>query len=296
VIGEDVMREEAVELAVPQRRAAGARVRMRPATLAAYLVLGLLTFIYVVPLGFVLFVSLMSSRQFALNAASIPDPVMWSNYPTAWVKGTFSTYFVNSLLYTFSIVTVTLIISTLAAFPIARGHLRGTNVFYLVFLSGILLPAGIIPQFFILQQLGLFNTQIGYILLWCSRVALPIFILTGFIKTIPTELDDAAAIDGCPYIRYVFQIIAPLLKPALSVVALILAIRVWNDIIGPVIFLPSRDIKPISAGLLQFFAENAADWTLIAAAILITASPLVLLYIFAQRYIIAGVTGGAIKG
>jgi raffinose/stachyose/melibiose transport system permease protein len=133
-------------------------------------------------------------------------------------------------------------------------------------------------------------------LLWCSRVALPIFILTGFIKTIPTELDDAAAIDGCPYIRYVFQIIAPLLKPALSVVALILAIRVWNDIIGPVIFLPSRDIKPISAGLLQFFAENAADWTLIAAAILITASPLVLLYIFAQRYIIAGVTGGAIKG
>ncbi len=93
-----------------------------------------------------------------------------------------------------------------------------------------------------------------------------------------------------------FQIIVPLLKPALSVVGLILAIRVWNDIIGPVIFLPSKDIKPISAGLFQFFTENAADWTLIAAAILITASPLVLVYVFAQRYIIAGVTGGALKG
>jgi raffinose/stachyose/melibiose transport system permease protein len=291
-----VIRQDTVDLAVPKGRAAGVRFRLRPGTVGAYVILLLLALIYLIPLFFVFFVSLMSTRQFATNAASFPNPVMWSNYPTAWVKGTFNTYFLNSVIYTCAIVAGTLTISTLAAFPIARGHLRGSNVFYILFLSGILLPAGIIPQFFILQQLGLYNTQIGYILLWCSRVALPIFILTGFIKTIPTELDDAAAIDGCPYVRYVFQIIVPLLKPALSVVGLILAIRVWNDIIGPVIFLPSRDIKPISAGLLQFFAENAADWTLIAAAILITASPLVLLFLFAQRYIIAGVTGGAIKG
>ena len=79
-------------------------------------------------------------------------------------------------------------------------------------------------------------------------------------------------------------------------VGLILAIRTWNDIIGPVIFLPSRAVKPISAGLLQFFAENTAEWTLIAAAIAITASPLLLLYIFTQRYIIAGMTSGALKG
>jgi raffinose/stachyose/melibiose transport system permease protein len=291
-----VIRQDAVDLTVPERRAAEVRVKVRPATIGAYVILGLLALIFLIPLGFVLFVSLMSSRQFALSAASFPNPIMWTNYPTAWVKGTFNVYFVNSLVYTFAIVSGTLIIATLAAFPIARGHLRGTNVFYIIFLSGILLPAGIIPQFFILQQLGLYNTQVGYILLWCSRVALPIFVLTGFIKTIPPELDDAAAIDGCPYVRYIFQIVVPLLQPALSVVGLILAIRVWNDIIGPVIFLPSKSIKPISAGLLQFFSENAAEWTLIAAAILITALPLVVLYVFAQRYIIAGVTGGALKG
>jgi len=204
--------------------------------------------------------------------------------------------FHSSLVYTFTIVAGTLTIATLAAFPIARGHLRWSDGFYILFLSGILLPAGIIPQFFILQQLGLYNTKIGYILLWWSRIALPIFILTGFIKTIPSELDDAAAIDGCGYLRYIVQIVVPLLKPALSVVGLIVAIRVWNDIIGPVIFLPSREVKPISAGLLQFFAENTAEWTLIAAAIAITASPLLLLYIFTQRYIIAGMTSGALKG
>jgi raffinose/stachyose/melibiose transport system permease protein len=291
-----VIQQGAVEILVPRRRATGIQIRFRPATIAGYALLVLLGLIYLIPLGFVLCVSLMSTRQFATNAASLPDPIMWSNYATAWVKGTFNVYFVNSLIYTFTIVCGTLLIATLAAFPIARGHLRGTNAFYILFLSGILLPAGIIPQFFILQQLGLYNTQLGYILLWCSRVALPIFVLTGFIKTIPIELDDAAAIDGCSYIRYVFQVIVPLLTPALSVVGLILAIRVWNDIIGPVIFLPSRAIKPISAGLLQFFNENAADWTLIAAAILITALPLVLLYAFAQRYIIAGITSGAVKG
>ncbi len=150
-----MIRQGAVDLAVPERRATPLHIGIRPAMIGGYVILALLALIYLIPLGFVLFVSLMSSRQFALSAASFPDPIMWSNYPTAWVKGAFNTYFLNSLVYTFAIVFGTLIISTLAAFPIARGHLRGTNVFYIVFLSGILLPAGIIPQFFILQQLGL---------------------------------------------------------------------------------------------------------------------------------------------
>jgi raffinose/stachyose/melibiose transport system permease protein len=291
-----VIRQQELRPVAAVRPAAGLHLGIRPITVGGYVIMALLALIYLIPLSFVVFVSLMSTRQFVTNAASMPDPIMWSNYPVAWVKGSFNSYFVNSLIYTFSIVVGTLAIATLAAFPIARGHIRWSNGFYILFLSGILLPAGIIPQFFILQQLGLYNTKIGYILLWWSRIALPIFILSGFIKTIPTELDDAAAIDGCPYIRYIFQIVVPLLKPALSVVGLIVAIRVWNDIIGPVIFLPSRDVKPISAGLLQFFAENTAEWTLIAAAIAITASPLLLLYIFTQRYIIAGMTSGALKG
>ena len=291
-----MIRQENARPVAIERPAARPHVGIRPAAVAGYGALALLTLLYLIPICFVAFVSLMSNRQFALNAASFPDPILWSNYPQAWVKGNFNIYFVNSLIYTTAVVIGTLTIATLAAFPIARNHVRWSNAFYILFLSGILLPAGIIPQFFILQQLGLYNTKIGYILLWWSRTALPIFVISGFVKTIPTELDDAAAIDGCPYLRYIVQIVVPLLKPALSVVGLIVAIRVWNDIIGPVIFLPSTSIKPISAGLLQFFAENTADQTLIAAAIAITATPLILLYIFTQRYIIAGMTSGALKG
>jgi raffinose/stachyose/melibiose transport system permease protein len=291
-----VIQQQPIAQVAVARPAAATRKTVSLAAICGYAILGLLALIYLIPLLFVFFVSLMSSRQFALNAASFPDPILWSNYPDAWVKGSFGTYLVNSLTYTVAVVGGSLIISTLAAFPIARGHLRGSNYFYLLFLSGILIPAGIIPQFFIMQQLGIYDTRLGYILLWWSRIALPIFIITGFIKSIPAELDDAAAMDGCPYLQYIVQVVMPLLKPALSVVGLILAIRTWNDIIGPVIFLPSRAVKPISAGLLQFFAENTAEFTLIAAAIAITASPLLLLYIFTQRYIIAGMTSGALKG
>lgn len=271
-------------------------LRLRPYAGGGYVVMLLLFLIYAIPLVFVLFVAVESNTQFMTNPSALPSSVLLSNFPDAWVQGTFSSYFGNTLLYTFTIVLGTLVVATLAAFPIARRHIRGSNGFYLLFLSGLLLPQGIIPQFFVLNTLGLYDTRIGYIFLWISRIALPIFILTGFIQGISPELDDAAAIDGCGYFRYVFTVIAPLVQPALAVVGLIVAIHVWNDIIGPVIFLPSNDIKPISAGLFQFYSEFTAQWTLIAAAIVITASPLILLFLFTQRYIVAGITSGALKG
>jgi raffinose/stachyose/melibiose transport system permease protein len=281
---------------LPGRVTGALPIRIRKGSAGGYVIMLLLGLLYAVPLMFVLFVALESPRQFATNAAAFPDPIMWANIPTAWTRGEFSSYFLNTVTYTAVITIGTLVIATLAAYPIARNHLRWSNGFYLMFVSGLLLPAGLIPQFFVLQQLGLFDTRVGYILLWLSRMAFPVFVLTGFIKGIPPELDDAAAIDGCGYVRFVFQIIMPLIKPALGVVGLIVTIRVWNDVINPVIFLPSRAIKPVSAGLFQFYAENTAELTLIAAAIVITALPLILLFLFTQRYIVAGITGGALKG
>ena len=148
-----------------------------------HIVLGLLVIFAIGPMVVLGFNSLKSRAELGRNPLGWPRDVLWSNYPDAWVKGSFGIYLVNSLTYTVAIVAGSLIIATLAAFPIARGHLRGSNYFYLLFLSGILIPAGIIPQFFIMQQLGIYDTRLGYILLWWSRIALPIFIITGFIKT-----------------------------------------------------------------------------------------------------------------
>ena len=291
-----MIREDTIDKSVPARSTPRLELRLRPGSVGGYVVLLLLLLIYAIPLVFVLFVAVESNTQFNTNASALPNPILWSNFPDAWVQGTFGSYFGNTLLYTITVVIGTLVVATLAAFPIARKHVRASNGFYLLFLSGLLLPQGIIPQFFVLNTLGIYDTRIGYIFLWISRIALPIFILTGFVQSISPELDDAAAIDGCSYLRYVFQVIMPLLQPALAVVGLIVSIHVWNDIIGPVIFLPSNDIKPISAGLFQFYSEFTAQWTLIGAAIVMTASPLVLLFLFTQRYIVAGMTSGALKG
>jgi len=291
-----VIQQESLEKSVAEPTSLRLELRLRPGSIGGYVILLLLFLIYAIPLVFVLFVAVETNTQFNTNAAALPSPVLLSNFPDAWVQGTFGSYFGNTLLDTFTVVGGTLVVGTLAAYPIARKHVRGSNGFYLLFLSGLLLPAGIIPQFFVLNALGIYDTRIGYIFLWISRIALPIFILTGFVQGISPELDDAAAIDGCSYRRYVFQVIAPLLQPALAVVGLIVSIHVWNDIIGPVIFLPSNDIKPISAGLFQFYSEFTAQWTLIGAAIVMTASPLVLLFLFTQRYIVAGITSGALKG
>ena len=122
-----MIQEDVLNRSVVARPAAERRVRISLATIGGYAVLSLLGLLFLIPLLLVLFVSLMSTRQFAINAASFPDPILWSNYPAAWVKGSFGAYFLNSLFYTVTIVAGSLIISTLAAFPIARCHLRGSN-------------------------------------------------------------------------------------------------------------------------------------------------------------------------
>lgn len=123
-----------------------------------------------------------------------------------------------------------------------------------------------------------------------------IFILTGFIKGVPRELDEAAVIDGCGYLRFIVSIIFPLMKPAIATVGMLSAIGVWNDFINPYLFLTTKGMRPLTAGLYLFFGEYFTNWTLLSAGIIIVVLPLIILYVFVQKYIISGVMTGAIKG
>jgi raffinose/stachyose/melibiose transport system permease protein len=162
------------------------------------------------------------------------------------------------------------------------------------FVISLLLPNGLIPQFQLMVALHLYNTQIGYILL-TSAVGIGPFLIMGYLKLIPKELDEAAAIDGCGYFQCIFRIIAPLVKPVLVTVAILHAIGVWNDIIGPTIYLTNKNYYPIALGLQTFKGQFSTDWTLLAAGTMIAAIPLILLYIFFQRYLIEGAVAGAVK-
>jgi raffinose/stachyose/melibiose transport system permease protein len=271
-----------------------AKRRFKPSRLLTYGVLLAFVAIYAFPLIYLLNVSLKPMLEFLDNPSGITQDFRWANFSDAWVKGNFATYLLNTIYYTVASTVLQVTFALMAAYPIARGYVKGGSFFYMFFVAGLFLPNGLIPQFNLMLALGLYNTQLGYILL-SAAVGLGPFIIIGYIKSVPKELDEAAAIDGCGYFRCMFTIIAPLVKPALVTVALLHAIGVWNDIIGPTIYLTDKNYFPISRGLQAFRGQFSSDWTLLAAGTMIAVAPLLLMYIVFQRYFIEGAIAGAIN-
>lgn len=250
--------------------------------------------LYLVPLLFLAMISLRTTHGFLVAPLALPHAWDFGNFATAWKEGNLGAYFINSIIYTVAISVISLLVSIFVAFPVARSYWKYSNAIYLLFLAGLFLPGGLIPLFVESMALHLYNDRIGYILLNIGT-GLSFFFFVGYIKSIPRELDEAAAMDGCGYFRYVFTIIIPLIRPAIATMGLFVAIGSWNNLIGPVVFLSSPNLWPLTRGLFTFYGEFTNNWPLLAAAIIIVMAPLVLLFILLQKYIVQGATGGAIK-
>ena len=205
----------------------------------------------------------------------------------------------NVLRTTGKVAGVATLLYLIAAVPLAtaisRRYVRGWNLLYILFVIALFLPVALIPQFQLILNLHLYNTQPGYILLFLAN-PIGILILVAFIRSIPRELDEAVAIDGCGYIRYVWRIIVPLTKPAIATVAILHAIGIWNELVLPTIYLTREAYYPMTRGLIVFTGIYGNDWPLLAAAVLILALPMVVLFLFLQRYIIGGFTSGSLRG
>jgi raffinose/stachyose/melibiose transport system permease protein len=279
------------EVALARRR------RRRPdwAAVGSYGLLLVLAILYAGPLLMLLNTALKTSPEFAKDPVALTSSFSVANFGKAWDKADFPRYLVNTILY--AAIATTLYLA--AAFPlsvaIARRFVRGWNWLYLLFVIALFLPVALIPQFQLLLNLRLYNTQVGYILLFLTN-PIGVLILVGYIRTIPRDLDEAAAIEGAGYIRYLVQIILPLTKPALATVAILHAIGVWNELVLANIYLTSKAYFPITRGLIVFTGIYGNDWPLLAAAVLMLAAPMVVLYLFLQRYIISGFTAGSLRG
>jgi len=279
------------DVAIVRRR----RRRLDWATVGSYALLLVLAVLYAGPLLMLLNTALKTSPEFAKDPVALTSSFSVANFGKAWDKADFPRYLVNTILYSAVATTVYLA----AAFPlsvaIARRFVRGWNWLYLLFVIALFLPVALIPQFQLLLNLRLYNTQVGYILLFLTN-PIGVLILVGYIRTIPRDLDEAAAIEGSGYIRYLVQIILPLTKPALATVAILHAIGVWNELVLANIYLTSKAYFPITRGLIVFTGIYGNDWPLLAAAVLMLAAPMVVLYVFLQRYIISGFTAGSLRG
>jgi raffinose/stachyose/melibiose transport system permease protein len=271
------------------------RLRVDPGRTVAYAFLVVLAIVYIAPMLMLVITSLKTVPEFNKSPVSLPTDPAWGNFVEAWNKANFPRYLLNTVLYTVTSAVVFVITGTFLSVAIARRFVRGGGLMFTLFLIALFLPPAMIPQFQLILRLGLYNNPLGYVMLFLVN-PIGIVILVNYIRTIPVELDEAAAIEGCSYVRYVLQIVIPLAKPAIATVAVLHAIGVWNELVLATIYLTKADYYPITRGLIVFNGVYGSNWPVIAAAVLMIAAPMAVFFVFMQRYIIGGVTAGAVKG
>ncbi|MFD2673619.1 carbohydrate ABC transporter permease [Marinicrinis sediminis] len=253
--------------------------------------------IMVVPLLLFLNISLKTKEEFLKFPYELASSFQWSNFTEAWQQAELGIYFQNSFIYALGSAALIAITASLAAFPIARQHFKGANLLYAIFMIALFLPGAIVPTLFLMNKLALINTMHGFILLQAGGgLSIAVFIFVSFVKSLPKDLDEAAWMDGCGYFRYIFRIIFPLMKPAIATVTMLQCIGSWNDFINPYLYLHDKELRPLTSGVYLFVGKFTVNWPLLAAAIILVACPLILLFIFLQRFIISGITSGSVKG
>ncbi len=263
--------------------------------IASYLFLIILAVAYLGPLLMLVNTSLKTMPAFMKDAAGLTTTINFKNFTDAWQKANFPQYLLNSLIYTFSATAIYTITAVFVAFPIARKYVKYSGPLLTLFVIALFLPPALIPQFQLILNLGLYNNPIGYIMLFLVN-PMGIIILVNYIKTLPTELDEAAALEGCGYFRFVWSIVLPLIRPAIATVIVLHAIGIWNEIIAPTIYLTNKNYYPITRGLIVFQGVYGSNWPTLAAAVLMLTFPMVVMFLFLQRYIVSGLTAGAVKG
>jgi raffinose/stachyose/melibiose transport system permease protein len=283
--------------ATPTVRLPGGNAKRRriQRKVVSYAILLLFAAFYVGPLLMLVATSLKSLPEFFKNPTGLPEGFVTDNFTEAWSLANFPRYLLNSVIYTAVATTLFVIMSVFVAFPIARGYVKGAGALLTLYVVALFLPPALIPQFQLILNLGLYNTRTGYILLFLIN-PIGLIILVNYIKSIPKELDESAAVDGCGYIRFVFSILIPLIRPAIATVTVIHAIGIWNELVLATVYLTNDDLYPITRGLIVFEGVYGSDWPKLAAAVLMLMFPMLVLYMFLQRYIISGLTSGAVKG
>jgi raffinose/stachyose/melibiose transport system permease protein len=252
-----------------------------------------------VPLWLVIVTASKSQAQALTPNLQLPrEWHLWTNLGVAFSQGTIVAGFLGSLLVMLPAVAALLVVGSMAAWVLARRRGRMNSVLYSAAISGIVLPPAVVTLVFLLRQLGLEGSAIGMIGVYTGMyLGVVVFFITGFVRTIPIELEEAARIDGARPIVVFFRVILPLLTPVIATATILVCLYIWNDVFYAFFVLGGGQISTLPLNLFRV-ASGALyqnNWNLIFSYILIMSIPLVLVFIFAQRKIVSGITSGAVK-
>jgi raffinose/stachyose/melibiose transport system permease protein len=251
-----------------------------------------------IPVWIVVVNSLKARRDANLLGVGLPVGLKFhlENYRTVFIEGGIARALFNGLLEATASVAIIILLASISAFVIARKKSRFMEFAFYAFIFGLIIPAALIPTFLVLNATKLINTYLGLILVFATYgLPISVFLYTGAVKSIPRELDESALIDGSSSLRMFYRIIFPLLKPVTVTIFIFSFIGAWNDVLIP-LFFTGGDKWALPLTIYSFYGSKSQEWNLIFADIVITVSPLVAVYVFAQRYIISGMTAGAVKG
>ncbi len=255
--------------------------------------------IIMIPLWWMLSTSIKHPKEvFAFPPTFLPAQIMWSNYTDLFVKAPFHIYIFNTTYVVIMDLVGTVATASMVGYAFARLRWRGRDIFFVITLATMMLPATVllIPRYIIFQQIGWTNS---FKPLWVPAFfgyAFFIFLMRQFYATIPHELDAAARIDGASEFGVWWRILAPLTKPALAACGIFTFNATWNDVLGPLIYLTSESKSTLALGLMQFRGPHRTDWHYLMSASTLAMLPVVIIFFFAQKYFIQGITFTGLKG
>jgi raffinose/stachyose/melibiose transport system permease protein len=274
--------------------------KVDPVMVGLWISLVVVALVWIAPFFFILLTSLKTRPDLIKTGAyGLPTEIAWQNYSKAWNRADLSTTFLNSAIISFTKVPLGLFISSLAAFALTRLRFRSQQALFILFVAGTLIPVQVAlgPLFRMILEMGLLNKYLGILLPYIAfGVPYQVFILRGFFRTIPRELDDAARIDGASAFGLYWRIILPLARPALAALFILDFVATWNEFSIALVILQRQDSWTVPLSFQAFMGQFGNNYTELNAAIVMAILPVVIVYLLFQRYFVSGLASGAVKG
>jgi raffinose/stachyose/melibiose transport system permease protein len=263
------------------------------------LLVSLLSLSCIFPVVWMMYSSLKTQKEFALNIVSLPSHPQFANYSQALVEGNLGVAFLNSMLYTTVSVVFAVTLAFIIGYLLSRFSFPGRSFVYTFFLAGMLIPvyALLIPIFLEFKMFGLLNKRITLIIPYIA-FALPVgvFLVESYVKSIPMEMEEAACIDGCSFTQTLVLVIFPICKPVLSTTAILSFLSTWNEFPLALVLIRSNRLKTLPLGVTNFVGTYTVNYPLMFAALVISALPVILMYLVFSQNVMHGMVNGAVKG
>ncbi|MDF9845334.1 MULTISPECIES: carbohydrate ABC transporter permease [unclassified Paenibacillus] len=259
----------------------------------------LLGLLFLSPFYFLLANSVKSFGEILSNAAAWPSEFVWSNYSQAWKLARFSEAFRNSIIITVICVILIALFAAMAAYRMVRADSKFNRILLLLFVAAMVVPFQtiMIPILQVVNFLGVNNSIPGLVMAQLGlSIPMAIFLFHGFIKSVPMEIEEAATVDGCNPLTVFFRIVLPLLKPMLMTIIVLNALGIWNDYLLPSLILQAPELRTIPLATFSFFGQYTKQWDMALPALTLGVAPIVVFYLFMQRYIVEGIAAGSVKG